>query len=160
MRLELADDKGRQPHRSPPGSRLRRPEEQLALHLRDGLGHSDRSAQQIDAAPADTGQLPDAETAVGALGTAVAEAADSGSAAPTAEPAPNTRTGRPSGSRLGSVVGDGQLVNPGLQHPRDGRVESSMGWPSAAHEVASSLTEIDRHATEAGINLWEASSSV
>jgi hypothetical protein len=35
-----------------------------------------------------------------------------------------------------------------------------MGWPSAAHEVASSLAEIDRHATEAGINLWEASSRV
>jgi hypothetical protein len=27
-------------------------------------------------------------------------------------------------------------------------------------QVASSLAEIDRHATEAGINLWEASSRV
>jgi hypothetical protein len=66
MGLELADDKGRQPHRSPSGSRLRRPDEQLALHLRDGLGHGDRSAQQIDAASAEPGQLPNAETAVGA----------------------------------------------------------------------------------------------
>jgi hypothetical protein len=66
VRLQLADDNGRQPHCSPSGSRLRRPEEQPALHLRDGLGHGDRAPQQIDPAAAEPGRLPDAEAAVGA----------------------------------------------------------------------------------------------
>ena len=66
MRLELADDEGRQPDRSPAGSRLGRPEEQLSLHLRDDLRHGDRSSHQIDTPPAESGQLPDPETATGA----------------------------------------------------------------------------------------------
>src|SRR5215218_3823710 len=66
MRLELADYEGWQPYRSPAGSCLRQSEEQLPVYLGDDLRHGDRSSHQIDTPPAESGQLPDAETAIGA----------------------------------------------------------------------------------------------
>jgi hypothetical protein len=51
---------------APAGPGLGWPDVQHATDLHDDLGHRDRPAQQADAAPAQPGQLPDAQTTVGA----------------------------------------------------------------------------------------------
>jgi hypothetical protein len=63
---QLLDHEAGQPDRAPAGPGLGRPDVQHAPDLDHDLGHRDRPAQQVDAAAAQPGQLPDAQPAVGA----------------------------------------------------------------------------------------------
>ena len=65
VRGQLLDHEPGQPDRAPAGPGLGRPDVQHAPDLNHDLGHLDRPTQQVDAAAAQPGQLPDAQPAVG-----------------------------------------------------------------------------------------------
>jgi hypothetical protein len=87
VRGQLLDHKARQPHRAPAGPGLGWPDVQHATDLHDDLGHRDRPAQQVDAVPAQPGQLPDAQTTVGAMAAQPSQATSTNEGQRVWEPA-------------------------------------------------------------------------
>ena len=72
---------------APAGPGLGWPDVQHATDLHDDLGHRDRPAQQVDAVPAQPGQLPDAQTTVGAMAAQPSQATSTSEGQRVWEPA-------------------------------------------------------------------------
>jgi single-strand DNA-binding protein len=139
VRGQLLDHEPGQPNRAPAGPGLEWPDVQHASDLDHDLGHLDGPAQQIDAAAAQPGQLPDPQAAVGAH-------QDQGAVAGPDGVGQGGDLGRPQPARLcmTDFVGSTACPRWSLGMPRcppSPRVQGRADRPARNQEGARTMTE-------------------